>query len=91
MRIPKEITEKIREVNRLNNEIYFWMQENIDCDGFSFNELFWQIVPEPQGEEQGTNGEEYCNQSNPCEDWYFGEYYWQLDGESNYLEMHFEC
>ena len=90
MQIPKEISEKMREVNRLNNEIIDWMQENIDCDGItSFVGKFWDIVPEPQGEEQDDNGEEYCNQSNPYEDCYFGEYYYQLEKESNYLELSF--
>lgn len=92
MKIPKNISEKIREANRLNNEICLWMNDNIDnFEDFQINDVFWTIVPEPQGEEQDNDGEEYCNQSNPCEDLFFGEYYWQLEGESNYLEMHFEC
>lgn len=92
MKIPKEISEKIREANRLNNEICLWMNENVDCfEDFQVNDLFWRIVPEPQGQAQDNDGEEYCNQSNPCEDWYFGEYYWELEGESNYLELSFEC
>lgn len=26
-----------------------------------------------------------------CEDWHSGEAFYKLEGESNYLEMHFEC
>ena len=92
MKIPKEIVEKIRQVNELNNEICMWMNDKIDnFEDFEVNSLFWSIVPEPQGEQQDDDGEEYVDQRTYGEDWHIGEAYYQLEGESNYLEMHFEC
>lgn len=92
MKIPKEIVEKIRQANEINNEICKWMNDNIDnFEDFEINGLFWEIVPEPQGESQDDDGEEYVDQRTYCEDWHIGEAYYQLESESNYLEMHFEC
>ena len=88
MKIPKEIVEKIRQANELNNEICKWMDSKLETDGMDFTPLFWNIVPEPQGNEQGDG--EYCAQQQLSEDWFTGEYYWQLEGESNYLQVHFE-
>ena len=88
MKIAKEIAAKIRQVNELNNEICKWIESELDADGMDFNRYFWNIVPEPQGEEQCDG--EYCTQNQYSEDWYTGEYYYQLDGESNYLQLDFE-
>ena len=90
MKIPKEIVKKIRQANEINNEICKWIDENLDCEGMDLSRFFWDIVPEPQGIAQDNNGEEYCNQSILGEDWFIGEYYWQLEGESNYLQVDFE-
>lgn len=92
MKIPKEIVVKIRQANELNNEICKWMNEHIDnFEDFEVNGLFWEIVPEPRGESQDDDGEEYVDQRTYSEDWYCGEAFYKLEGESNYLEMHFEC
>lgn len=90
MKIPNEINNKIRLVNKLNNEIIEWLDENIDTEGMSFDGLFWKIVPEPQGESQCEDDSEYCAQNQIGEDWFYGEYYYQLEGESNYIEFHYE-
>ena len=90
MKIPKEIVKKIRQANEINNEICKWMDENLDCEGMDLSRFFWNIVPEPQGVEQ-IEAEEYCDQRVIGEDWFIGEYYWNLEGESNYLEIHYEC
>lgn len=87
MKIPKEISEKIREANRLNNEVVDWMQNNLDCEGMTFDNFFWDVVPEPQGEEQDDG--EYCDQHQYGEDWFVGNYYWEMP-DSLYLCMHFE-
>lgn len=92
MKIPKEIVEKIRQVNELNNEICKWMNDYIDnFEDFELNGLFWEIVPEPRGESQDDDGEEYVDQRSYGEDLHMGEAYYKFEGESNYLEMHFEC
>ena len=92
MKIPKEIVEKIRQANELNNEICKWMNDYIDnFEDFEVNSLFWEIVPEPRGESQDDDGEEYVDQRTYGEDWHMGEAYYKFEGESNYLEMHFEC
>lgn len=88
MKIPKEITKKIRQVNELNNEICKWLDSETSTEGMDFNHYFWNIVPEPQGEEQCDG--EYRDQRWHSEDWVIGEYYYQLEGESNYLEIDFE-
>lgn len=89
MIIPKEITEKIRKANDLNNEVCKWLDENTEIEGYDFTPLFWDIVPEPQGEEQ-IEAEEYCEQRKRSENWYTGEYYYKLEGESNYLRIDYE-
>lgn len=88
MKIPKEVVEKIRQANELNNEICKWMDSELETEGMDFTPLFWNIVPEPQGEEQGDG--EWCAQRQHSEDWFTGEHYYQLEGESNYLCMDFE-
>ena len=88
MKIPKDIVAKIRQVNELNNDICKWIDSELETEGMDFSHLFWEIVPEPQGDEQDDG--EYCNQRQHSEDWFTGEYYWQLEGESNYLQVDFE-
>lgn len=90
MKIPKEIADKMKQANELNNEIQKWMNENIyDFDEFDCSLMFWDIVSEPKGVEQ-LDGE-YCDQRQLGEDWFVGEYYWKLEGESKYLRIHYEC
>lgn len=32
-----------------------------------------------------------CDQHNPYEDWYYGNYYWETEVEGKYLKMPFDC
>ena len=90
MKIPKEIAEKIKQANDINNEIVGWILENLDCEGMTFERYFWNVVPEPQGEEQCDG--EYCDQAtvgDSC-DWFYGDYYWEMPN-ALYLKIPFEC
>ena len=69
--------------------LHEYMSANFE--DFEINGLFWEIVPEPRGESQDDDGEEYVDQRSYGEDWHMGEVYYKFEGESNYLEMHFEC
>lgn len=81
--IPKEIVEKMEQVNSLMLEIDKWMFDNIETEGSKHetrgfddcfrHEDYYQFTDEPAGEEQG-NGE-YCAQSCIGEDSYYGQYY----------------
>ncbi len=89
MRIPVEIADKIKQANALNNEIVGWIMENLDVEGMNFERYFWDLVPDPGGEEQEEG--EYCAQSVIGEDWFYGDYYWQLEKDGRYLKVPFEC
>lgn len=71
MTIPKEIVEKMKQVNSLMAEIDMWMDDNINLDGSKHDHREWftgefdhsdyyQFTDEVHGEEQ-TDGE-YCDQ-----------------------------
>lgn len=89
-KIPKEIVEKIELRNKLNQEISEWLSDNtdaLDCDT-----EYAEIVTEVAGKEQGTaECKEWCDQHNPYEDWYYGNYYWETEVEGKYLKMPFDC
>lgn len=101
MMIPKEIVEKMEQVNKLMNEIDEWMFNNIDTDGSKHchqhydregnNEYhhtdYYEFADKPQGTEQG-NGE-YCKQVAVgwAGDSFEGEYYYPTeDGRYFYYE-----
>lgn len=94
MTIPKEIVEKMEQVNSLMAEIDKWIDENIDTDGSKHNHRkafsdeyyhkdFYEFDDEPSGEPQGDG--EYCNQSTAIsEDSFYGTYYYPTE-KGNYF------
>ena len=95
MTIPKDIVEKMEQVNSLMAEIDMWLDENIETDGskhshrrvFSdeyYHNDYYEFTDEPSGEEQ-TDGE-YCNQSTFGEsgDNFYGTYYYPTE-KGNYF------
>lgn len=85
MQIPKEVREKIEQRIKLNEELKKWFEENLDIEGCNIFDV--QIVDKPCGEEQSDG--EYCDQTILGEDWYRGQYYWEMDNEK-WLCMDFE-
>lgn len=90
MTIPKEIVEKMKQVNSLMTEIDLWMDENIDLDGSKHNHRKWmtneydhpdyyQFSDEAHGEEQDDG--EYCDQWSVGEsgDSFEGFYYYPTE------------
>lgn len=95
MTIPKEIVEKMEQVNALMLEIDKWMYDNIETEGSihncqeyitgNFNHSdHYEFTDEPHGEEQGDG--EYCSQSSYGEsgDSFYGTYYYPTD-KGNYF------
>lgn len=85
MIIPKEIREKIEQRIKLNEELDKWFEKNIDVEGCDTRDV--KIVDVPVGKSQGDG--EYCDQTTLGEDWYTGQYYWQMDN-GKYLCMDFD-
>lgn len=90
MIIPKEIVEKMKQVNSLMAEVDLWMDENIDLDGSKHNHRlritgeykhpgYYQFTDEAYGKEQ--NDGEYCDQWSVGEsgDSFEGFYYYQTE------------
>lgn len=98
MTIPKEIVDKMKQVNSLMDEIDKWLDENIDLDGSKHNYRRWmtgeyknqewyQFTDKASGEEQ--NDGEYCDQWSVGEsgDSFEGYYYYPTeDGEYFYFQ-----
>lgn len=98
MTIPKEIVEKMKQVNSLMAEIDLWMDDNIDLDGSKHDHRKWltgeyehpdyyQFTNEPQGQEQDG---EYCDQWLVSEsgDSFEGFYYYPTEnGEYFYFQF----
>ena len=95
MTIPKEIVEKMEQVNSLMAEIDKWLDENIETDGsrhnhrrvFSneyYHDDHYEFSDEPSGEPQEDG--EYCNQSSYGEsgDTFYGTYYYPTE-KGNYF------
>lgn len=94
MTIPKEIIEKMEQVNALALEIDKWMYDNLDnLEGTKHNNCSWdeefihedpyQFTDKPTGKEQ-FNGE-YCEQHvGYCEDDFYGKYYYPTE-KGNYF------
>lgn len=85
MIIPKEIREKIEQRIKLNEELEAWFMENTDIEGCDTQNAY--IVAKPKGDGQGDG--EYCYQRVMGEDWYKGQYYWEMDN-GTFLCMNFE-
>lgn len=95
MTIPKEIVEKMEQVNSLMAEIDKWLDENIETDGsrhnhkrtFSdeyYHDDYYEFDDKPSGEPQDYG--EYCNQSSYGEsgDSFYGTYYYPTE-KGNYF------
>lgn len=94
MTIPKEIVEKMEQVNSLMAEIDKWLDENIETDGsrhnhrraFSgeyYHDDYYEFDDEPSGEPQEDG--EYCNQSTGISgDSFYGIYYYPTE-KGNYF------
>lgn len=91
MTIPKEIVEKMKQVNSLMAEIDLWMDDNIGLDkldGSKHNHRkpmtveyehtdYYEFTNEAQGEEQ--NDGEYCDQWPASDDSFEGFYYYPTE------------
>ncbi len=92
MKIPKEIVEKMEQVNLLMEEIDKWLYENADVDGSQHcyekyggeyeHQDWYQFTDKPTGEEQ--DGGEYCEQHQDGDDSYHGKYYYPTE-KGNYF------
>ena len=95
MTIPKEIVEKMEQVNSLMAEIDRRLDENIETDGSKHNhrrtfsneyyhDAHYAFTDEPSGEEQDDG--EYCDQSTYGEsgDNFYGTYYYPTE-KGNYF------
>lgn len=98
MTIPKEIVDKMEQVNSLIAEISEWMYENIETDGSKHSttdwhgdykcETYYEFVDAPHGEEQ--NDGEYCDQHQGyIEDMFWGNYYYPTE-KGNYFTFSYE-
>lgn len=85
MIIRKEIREILELKIKLSEELKSWFKENIDVDGCDISNV--RICNKPAGVYQSQG--EYCDQTMIGEDWYKGQYYWQMDN-GKYLCMDFE-
>ncbi|WP_053358774.1 hypothetical protein [Clostridium sp. IODB-O3] len=86
MKCSKEIAKKVEEyqkhqeeADKLYEEISEYFTSKLDAEGF--NVPF--IADKPSGDLQ--NDDEYCDQRNPYEDYYEGEYYHQIEGSDKYV------
>ena len=90
MKIPKEIVDKMKQVNSLMTEIDLWMDENIDVEGSKHDHRqgitgeydhpdYYQFTNEAYGKEQ--NNGEYCDQWSVGEsgDDFEGFYYYPTE------------
>lgn len=95
MTIPKEIVEKMEQVNSLMAEIDKWLNENIDAEGskhyhrrgfpneYYYHDEYYEFDDEPNGEP--TEDGEYCNQSTGVSgDSFYGTYYYPTE-KGNYF------
>lgn len=99
MTIPKEIVDKMKQVNALMAEIDLWLDNNIDVVGSRHNHRkyltreydhqdYYQFTNEANGDEQ--NDGEYCDQwcVNEDGDSFKGFYYYPTgDGDYFYFEF----
>lgn len=98
MTIPKEIVEKMKQVNSLTAEIDLWMDDNINLEGSKHDHRgyftgeynhpdYYQFTDEVNGEEQ--NDGEYCDQWSVGDsgDSFEGYYYYPTEnGEYFYFQ-----
>lgn len=91
MKVKREIAEKIEryqnlqsEADKLYEEIEEYFTEELDVDYFGTP----FVTDKPAGEYQGDG--EYCDQITMGEDWYRGNYYYQIDGSDKYVGYSYE-
>ena len=91
MKCSKEMADKVaeyqkkkEEVDKLYEEIAEYFNEILNAEGFI--EPF--IADKPTGDLQRC-GDEYCDQRNPYEDYYEGEYYHQIEGSDKYVGYYY--
>lgn len=90
MKVPKEIAEKVERYQELQNgadklyeEIKQYFEE-LGAEGFEIP----FITDKPEGHLQ--NDDEYCDQAELGEDWYRGNYYYQIENSDKYIGYSFE-
>lgn len=95
MTIPKNIVDKMEQVNKLMSEIDRWIYENLEVDGSKHNHTsylsdeYYEFTDKPTGEEQ--NDGEYCEQWEFGEsgDWFQGYYYYPTE-KGNYFYFYYD-
>ena len=101
MTIPKNIVDKMEQINELMSEIDKWIDENLNVDGSKHNyrgylsngeynhEDYYEFTDKPQGREQ--NDGEYCDQweCGDSGDWFQGYYYYPTE-KGNYFYYFYE-
>ena len=87
MKIAKKVEkyQKLQsEADELYKEIKRYFEEELSTEGFGIP----FITQKPEGEL--LNNDEYCNQIVLGEDWYRGEYYYQIENSDKYIGYSFE-
>lgn len=105
MTIPKDIVDKMEQVNSLISEIDKWFYDNLEQDeevlegtkhentdyygNYKAVEQYYQFADKPTGSIQG--GGEYCEQHQDAyiEDNYYGKYYYPTE-KGNYFWFEFD-
>lgn len=104
MTIPKDIVDKMEQVNSLISEIDKWLYDNLEQDeeildgtkhentdyygNYKAVEQYYQFADKPTGSKQ--SGGEYCEQHQDAyiEDSYYGKYYYPTE-KGNYFWFEF--
>ena len=91
MTVPKEIAIKAdryemlkKEVDKLYEELKSWASEH------GFEDMWihdFGTTQEPVGDEQ--DGGEYCDQTMTGEDTGYGDYYYPIEGSSQYMRIEY--
>ena len=91
MTVPKEIAIKAdryeilkKEVDKLYEELKSWASEH------GFEDMWihdFGTAQEPVGDEQ--DGGEYCDQTMTGEDTGYGDYYYPIEGSSQYMRIEY--
>ena len=91
MKCSKEMGKKVEEyqkyqekADKLYDEIKEYFEENLGAEGFEIP----YITDKPTGDLQ-RSGDEYCDQRNPYEDCYEGDYYHQIEYSDKYVGYSF--
>lgn len=92
MKVSKEIAEKVKQYQKLKSqtdklyeELKEYFEEEQGLEGFC--EPF--ITDKAKGQKQTADGE-FCDQTILGEDWYRGQYYYQIENSDEYVGCHYE-